>query len=362
MLTSLPPELFLVVLSYLDFHDAETLLYVSTLLRTHTLHHLHSVFPFEASVTSLLSSFDTLPPPDRHNPALLTALASQLLDQIRVAVEAQPKWNHRACFIDHLDTLQHLVLRRLTHPRYPQPGLERRYAELCLQVRQLYLHSPALRLLHDPKYRRRSTRLPSAPFLPREYIDRWRRNCQESALDFPVISLADLQSGRFRFPLPPIFSQPAPGFPLASLPTYDAILQRRSRRLAFARFYGALFHVSSIYLESHLDGTMEECVREALVSGDVESLLEMYTAAGRDIDVDVLCAMVTNAGEQLYTYLNDLPSGAQQQEGGADGEANQLSVYEMPEWLRPERYQVRDEVVLRLRVLAWLRKMGWEWD
>ena len=61
-----------------------------------------------------------------------------------------------------------------------------------------------------------------------------------------------------------------------------------------------------MYLESNLDGTFEECAREALVTGNVEDLLIMCVAADRPVDVDRMCMMVTHAGEQLRQYLETM--------------------------------------------------------
>ncbi|CAO3585433.1 unnamed protein product [Absidia cylindrospora] len=41
--------------------------------------------------------------------------------------------------------------------------LDRDYAALCLDIRHCYLHTASIRGLHDPKYRRRSTKHPLAP-------------------------------------------------------------------------------------------------------------------------------------------------------------------------------------------------------
>ncbi|RUS18300.1 hypothetical protein BC937DRAFT_88949 [Endogone sp. FLAS-F59071] len=355
MLTSLPPELYLTILSYLDFEDAETLLYIIPDLRTYTLHYLHTAYPFQANIAVLLSRFEPLTP--SLPPSHLETLATALLDQIRLIVEAQPKFNHRASFTEHLDILQSLILHRLLSPRRPQPpGYELRYAELCLAIREHYLHSNHLRSLHDFKYRRRSTRVPTAPFLPRFYIDQWRTNCRQAVTDLSVISY--IHSVLFPVPFTPTSNSGA---------EISAMLARQTDRLTFARFYGRLFHVSSVYHESHLEGTMDECIREALVSGDVEALLIMYEAAGRDPDVDALCGVVRSAGEQLYEHLRSLPPAAAteaagvQQQSGFEGDEG---VYDVPEWLRPERYQINEDVVTRLRLLVWLRKRGkkWKWN
>lgn len=106
---------------------------------------------------------------------------------------------------------------------------------------------------------------------------------------------------------------------------------------------------------------MDECIREALVSGDVEALLIMYEAAGRDPDADALCSIVTSAGEQLYEHLRSLPPAAATARIQSGFEEEEGEVYDVPEWLRPERYQISEDVMTRLRLLVWLRKRGKEW-
>jgi hypothetical protein len=134
----------------------------------------------------------------------------------------------------------------------------------------------------------------------------------------------------------------------------------------FANFFGGLFDVTSLYLESNLDGSFEECVREALVTGNVQDLLIMCVAADRPVDVEGMCMMVTHAGEQLRHYLDTMgtwmtndPTPQQelrmrrnheieeQQQNNTQENTNDSSP---PEWLIPDRYKVEKNTVLRLKV------------
>lgn len=137
------------------------------------------------------------------------------------------------------------------------------------------------------------------------------------------------------------------------------MLQARETRLRFAQFFGSLFEVTSLYLESNLDGTFEECAREALVSGDVESLLVMCAAADRPVDVQGMCMMVTHAGEQLFSYLDTMeewmtidPTPQQRARMARHQEEDWQSetITPPPDWLMPNRYKVEPDTRLRLTV------------
>lgn len=119
-------------------------------------------------------------------------------------------------------------------------------------------------------------------------------------------------------------------------------------------------------MESNLDGSFEECAREALVTGNVEDLLIMCVAADRPVDVDRMCMMVTHAGEQLRHYLETMDTWVttdptpqqelrmQQHEQHQFVENSQvenvLPSIDPPEWLIPDRYKVQPDAILRLRV------------
>lgn len=162
-----------------------------------------------------------------------------------------------------------------------------------------------------------------APFLPRDYTYVWRHHCAT--------------------PHTPIHTR-------------------------FALFFGSLFDVTSLYLESNLDGSFEECAREALVTGNVEDLLIMCVAADRPVDVDHMCMIVTHAGEQLRQYLETMdtwittePTPQQElrmqqheqyrlAENAQDANVSSSSSNDPPEWLIPDRYKVQPDTILRLKV------------
>jgi hypothetical protein len=127
----------------------------------------------------------------------------------------------------------------------------------------------------------------------------------------------------------------------------------------FANFFGELFDVTSLYLESNLDGSFEECVREALVTGNVQDLLVMCVAADRQVDVEGMCMMVTHAGEQLRHYLDTMDNWMttdptpQQELRMRTRDAAEQSIEDtlpLPEWLIPDRYKVDKNTILRLQV------------
>lgn len=122
--------------------------------------------------------------------------------------------------------------------------------------------------------------------------------------------------------------------------------------------------MTSLYLESNLDGSFEECVREALVTGNVEDLLIMCVAADRIVDVEGMCMMVTHAGEQLRHYLDTMdtwmttdPTPQQELRMRRDNEIRNQPIIDNndsssppPEWLIPDRYKVEKSTILRLKV------------
>lgn len=159
------------------------------------------------------------------------------------------------------------------------------------------------------------------------------------------------------------------------------LLQKRQACLNFTRFFGMLFEITSLYLESNLDGTFEECVREALVSGNVEGLILLCISSDKPIDIDAMCLSVSQAGEQLWNYLdnwthNPTPEQlARQQQNNPlnnnnndhdlninnnnndpnnnDSQNNNYNPQELitpPEWLIPDRYKIHPDTKLRLKV------------
>ncbi|KAI9499147.1 hypothetical protein BDB00DRAFT_795648 [Zychaea mexicana] len=333
MLHKLPTELLCVVLKHLCYDDLDELHKISG-LEPIVRHHLLRHYRFHYQVSSLLRIFESSCETEERR----DNIANQLLDLICHAVEKCPKYDHRNKFSDLLNILETTVVKRiLAHDIMPH--VEDEYALLCLDIRYKYLHQPSIRVLHDPKYRRRSTKYPLAPFLPREYTWVWRRQCANAA-----DSLYNSKRNK-----------------LLMAPVKDK--DRRQSRIRFARFFGQLFKVTSLYLESNLDGTFEECVREALVIGDVESLLVMCAAAERPVDVMHMCMMVNMAAEQLWTYLETFddwlatnPTPEQRARIELNEQAQQQRQQNMqeelppPEWLLPDRYKVADDTKLRLTV------------
>ncbi|KAG2222941.1 hypothetical protein INT45_012919 [Circinella minor] len=368
MLQKLPTELLCVVMKYLTFDDLDEL-YKIQILEPIVRHHLLRHYRFHYQVSSLLRLFESslkrkrekkqssLRYNDSNNDNDTNDrredIANQLLELICHAVEKYPKYEHRTKFSDLLGILESTVIKRiLTHNNnnIPQEA-EDDYALLCLDIRYKYLHSPSIRVLHDPKYRRRSTKYPLAPFLPREYTWVWRRQCANAADFLHANSKKRILTTKTR----------------VMLSNEDK--NRRKERLRFARFFGQLFKVTSLYLESNLDGTFEECVREALVTGDVESLLVMCEAAERPVDVMSMCMMVNMAAEQLWTYLETFDDWlatdptpeqrarmAQNEQAQQQQQLNGQEELPPPEWLLPDRYKITDDTKLRLTVINRMKK------
>jgi len=140
---------------------------------------------------------------------------------------------------------------------------------------------------------------------------------------------------------------------LGLYPSHDTkLLQDRQKRLRFARFFGHLFAVSSIYLEAHQNGTLDECIREALVAGDVESLYILATAAHRDVDAEEMVMMIVQAGEQLWATLEMAAELEEQYRPDlveSRRNSNAGRTYSAPDWLLPTRYIVDDDTILRLK-------------
>ncbi|KAL1934776.1 hypothetical protein VTP01DRAFT_6958 [Rhizomucor pusillus] len=347
MLQELPTELLCAVLTQLEYDDLDTLLQIVS-IEPIVRHHVLRRYRFHYQVSSLLRLFESFTPSERERQESEGDLANQLLQLICYSVEKQPKFEHRSKFTELLDIMQYLVVRRILSPEL-RPGLEKDYASLCLKIRHIYLHTPSIRVLHDPKYRRRSTKYPLAPFLPRDYTWVWRSQCA-SALEVLRSSTLDRK---------------------------PRLIRDRDIRLRFAYFFGSLFKLTSLYLESNLDGTFEECVREALVSGDVESLFVMCKAASKPVEVFEMCMVVTHAGEQLWNYLDTMEdwlatdptpeqrarlerSNNEATAGARDGQ-DQYTDASPPEWLMPERYRVHQDTKLRLQLMKNLYQMGWRW-
>jgi hypothetical protein len=166
-----------------------------------------------------------------------------------------------------------------------------------------------------------------APFLPRDYTWIWRLHCEESKKLWGPASIS---------------------------PLFDTkLLEDRQKRLRFARFFGLLFAITSIYLEAHQHGTLDECIREALVAGDAESLYILATAAQREVDTEEMVMMVKQAGEQLWATLEmaaELEEQFNPDLAASRRQANAGRTDLAPDWLLPTRYQVDDNTVFRLKV------------
>ncbi|CAO3619596.1 unnamed protein product [Mucor hiemalis] len=333
MIHLLPTELLWTVLHNLEYQDLDTLLKIKR-IEPAILHYIQAHYKFHYKVSSLLRLYEAITPTQRQEVDTKNKLAQEILQNICTQVEYVPKLEHCSKFTELLEVVQQLTIQRILAPDFKCNGLEHDYAALCLGIRSLYLHTPSIRVLHDPKYRRRSTKHPLAPFLPRDYTYVWRHHC--------------LQQQEQRT-------------------TVD-----RDTRIRFANFFGGLFDVTSLYLESNLDGSFEECVREALVTGNAEDLLIMCVAADRHVDVEDMCMMVTHAGEQLRHYLDTMdtwmttdPTPQQELRMRRDNEIRAQEDLENesppPEWLIPDRYKVDKNTVLRLKLMDNLYKKGWRW-
>ncbi|KAI8375523.1 hypothetical protein BD560DRAFT_71475 [Blakeslea trispora] len=329
MLDLLPNELLWNVFSHLSYQDLDRLSEIKPISTT-TIYFIQQHYNFHYKTNTLLGLYEAITPTERHSKETKHEFANKILQSICTQVVELPKFEHRNKFTELLDIVQQFVIDRILADDL-KAGLEHDYANLCLEVRSLYLHTPSIRVLHDPKYRRRSTKHPLAPFLPRDYTYVWRQHCAEPMKD-------------------------------------------RTKHTRFALFFGSLFDLTSLYLESNLDGSFEECVREALVSGNAEDLLIMCIAAYRPVDVEGMRMMVTHAGEQLRHYLETLDNRVTtdptpQQEYRMQQQQQQQPLFEgddmqhtgPPEWLIPDRYRVAEDTVLRLKLMDHLYRKGWRW-
>lgn len=144
MLAALPPELLYLILDFLDFYDALALLSTHYNLTPTIDAYVRSNYSFHSTVYTQLLEFEKLCI-DRNSDQIDT-IAYNLLQAICDIVEPLPKYEHRTIFSEKLDILQELVVHRVLHIQ----NCEDDYASLCLKVRQIYLHTPSIRILHDP--------------------------------------------------------------------------------------------------------------------------------------------------------------------------------------------------------------------
>ncbi|KAI8327817.1 hypothetical protein BC941DRAFT_446267 [Chlamydoabsidia padenii] len=362
MLNELPTELLWAILNYLEYDDIAKL---STLgddyLTAVVTPYLQTHYRFHWHVSRLLLFYESLTRTERIEGR--PDLAQQLLHVLCHIVQQYSKFEQRAKFTQLLDVLQHLVVQRVLCPTL-QDDLDKDYALLCLDIRHRYLHTASIRGLHDPKYRRRSTKHPLAPFLPRDYTWIWRQHCgyinEWISPKVPQLNIS--------------WNTISNNNHITTTPVHQFLLRRRKVGFQFARFFGMLFDITSLYLESNLDGTFEECVREALVSGNVEGLLLLCMASDRPVDVDMMCMSVSHAGEQLWNYLDTMddwmathptPEQLARQEQAATIVENQDQdppvISSPPEWLMPDRYKIQADTKFRLKMIHYLHQQGWRW-
>jgi hypothetical protein len=147
MLQFIPTEVLWSILNHLEYQDLDVLLQIDPLALA-VRHHVQAHYPFHYKITSLLRLFESLTPTERQHQET-KALSLQILQLICEQVETSPKFEHRLKFTELLDIVQQLVVQRVLSTNL-KSGLEHDYANLCLQVREFYLHTPSIRALHDP--------------------------------------------------------------------------------------------------------------------------------------------------------------------------------------------------------------------
>jgi hypothetical protein len=144
MLTALPPELLYLILGFLDFEDIIPITTAYDQLKPLIDKYVHLHYAFHAAVYEHLVQFEQF---TMHNESQMTMkIAARLLRIICNIVEGVPKYEHRTVFTEKLDILQNLVANRVLQVS----GSADEYADLCLKMRQIYLHTPEIRILHDP--------------------------------------------------------------------------------------------------------------------------------------------------------------------------------------------------------------------
>lgn len=148
MIDTLPNEVFWLVLNHLDYQDMEQLQLISPLSKT-ALHYTQQHYPFHYKINSLLRLFEAITPSERQSKDTKLEFSQQILQQICKQVEILPKMDHRAKFTELLDIVQQFIVARILSPDL-KSGIEHDYANLCLEIRSQYLHTPSIRVLHDP--------------------------------------------------------------------------------------------------------------------------------------------------------------------------------------------------------------------
>lgn len=149
MIQLLPTELLWTVLNNLEYQDLDTLWKIKRLEQT-ILYYIQTHYKFHYKISSLLRLYEAITPTERQQLETKTEMANKILQFICTQVESVPKFEHRTKFSELLDIVQQLTLQRILSSDFKSNGLEHDYAGLCLEVRGLYLHTPSIRVLHDP--------------------------------------------------------------------------------------------------------------------------------------------------------------------------------------------------------------------
>jgi hypothetical protein len=147
MIHLLPTELLWTILNNLEYHDLIILLKIRR-LEPAILHFIQVHYRFHFKITSLLRMYEAITPTDRQLPETKAKFATQILESICKQVESVPKIDYRNKFSELLDIVQQLTIQRILAVDFKSN--ERDYALLCLEIRSLYLHTPSIRVLHDP--------------------------------------------------------------------------------------------------------------------------------------------------------------------------------------------------------------------
>jgi hypothetical protein len=148
MLSLLPNELLWLVLNNLDYPEVKKLSTI-TPIQAKITQYIQQQYPFQYKLTSSLSLFEAITTSERQLEKTKLEFANQILQLICNSVEPYPKFDHRTHFTELLDVLQQFILDRILTPDL-KTGLELDYANLCLEIRSIYLHTPSIRVLHDP--------------------------------------------------------------------------------------------------------------------------------------------------------------------------------------------------------------------
>lgn len=148
MIDTLPNEVLWLVLNHLDYQDIEQLQLISQLSKTAS-HYTQQHYPFHYKINSLLRLFEAITPSERQSKDTKLEFSQQILQQICKQVEILPKMDHRTKFTELLDIVQQFIVARILSPDL-KAGSEHDYANLCLEIRSQYLHTPSIRVLHDP--------------------------------------------------------------------------------------------------------------------------------------------------------------------------------------------------------------------